>query len=281
MDQKLYATNAAFVPLLSQKLMALASLEAHESVLDFGCGDGVLTKQIQETQVSGRVVGIDNQEDMIAAARRLGIVDARLVSAQNLRDEADLQKNEFDVVITNAVLHWIPDLANMDDPYILKAIAKALKPTGRFVGEFGAFQNINEIVSTICLSLIHHGVSPTTIRNDIMPFFFPTDKAWTSILENAGFKVEFVESEARLTLLPGKVSAWAETFLERYVSCRLMIDKKIERQSLIRDRFLVYAGDKREAVLRDLDTVMEITNMDEQGRYYAGYRRIRFVATIR
>lgn len=215
MDQKLYAKNASFVPKLTQKVMALADLQPHESVLDFGCGDGVLTKHIQASQ-TGRVVGIDNQADMIEAARVAGITDARLVSAQQLKDEADLQQADFDVVFTNAVLHWIPELQDKEDPTILRSILKALKPSGRFVGEFGAFTNCHEIVATLCLSMLHHGVPLQTVQK-ISPFFFPTDEGWQALLENAGFTVRHIESEARVTLLPGKVSDWARTFLERYV----------------------------------------------------------------
>lgn len=213
MDQKLYAKNASFVPQMSQKVLALAKIEVHEAVLDFGCGDGVITKHLQDSQ-QGRVVGIDNQEDMVAAALALGVTDARVVSAQKLHQETDLQQNGFDVVFTNAVLHWIPDIANKDDPYILKSIARALKPRGRFVGEFGAFANISEILAAVCVSLIHHGVSVEQIKEQT-PFFFPTNEDWKDILDNAGFVVQFIESEARVTPLPGKVSDWAETFLER------------------------------------------------------------------
>lgn len=217
MDQKLYEKNAAFVPQLSQKVLALAAIKPHESVLDFGCGDGILTKTIQASQQGvARVVGIDDQTDMIEAAQqKAGIKDARVVSVQELKNESDLQRNEFDVVFTNAVLHWIPDLSDTQNPYILHSIARALKPDGRFVGEFGGFANISEILSTVCLSLIHHGVPSKTIKEEVMPFFFPTDDAWRAILQNAGFKVHVIESEARVTLLPGKVSAWAATFLER------------------------------------------------------------------
>lgn len=214
MDQKLYAKNAAFVPKLSQRLLALAAIQPHEAVLDFGCGDGVLTKILQDAATTGRVVGIDNQEDMIEAARAAGIRDARVISAQELHAHDDLQQAEFDVVLTNAVLHWIPEIGNHQDPYILGSIAKAMKANGRFVGEFGGFSNISEILATIIASLLHHGVSLEAIKQ-VRPFYFPLDEEWKDTLERAGFRVQHIESEARVTQLPGKVSAWAQTFLER------------------------------------------------------------------
>lgn len=111
MDQKLYAKHAAFVPKLTQRLLDLAALQSHESVLDLGCGDGVLTRVIQESRdASVNVVGIDNQEDMIEAARAAGVRDARVISAQDLHAHEDLQRHEFDVVLTNAVLHWVPEV---------------------------------------------------------------------------------------------------------------------------------------------------------------------------
>lgn len=246
------------MPKLTQRLLHLADLKPHESVLDLGCGDGVLTKGLQDTQ--SRVVGIDNQQDMVQAARKAGVIDVRCIRAQDLQDQADLQREDFDVVFTNAVLHWIPDLRDGENPTILTAVLKALKPGGRFVGEFGAFLNVSEILGVLFTSMIHHGVSITTIRDEVMPFFFASEKEWRALLEHAGFNVLHVETETRPTVLPGKISHWVETFLERY---------------------LAQLGKERKAVLAELDSVLELTNRDEEGTYYANYRRIRFVATKR
>ena len=242
MDQKKYQQNAAFVPKLTQKLLALAQLQSGETILDLGCGDGVLTKELQRHH---SVIGIDNQEDMVAAAKQAG-VDARLVPVSQLAEQAF---GPFDVVLTNAVLHWIPDIEQH-----LTAIHDKIKPGGRFVGEFGAFMNIAEILGIVITSMLHHGADMSVIKS-ITPFYFPTDDVWRSALERSGFRVGSVESEARVTQLPGKVSDWAETFLERYL---IHVD--------------------RAAVLHDLDTVTDLTSRDESGRFYANYRRIRFVA---
>lgn len=46
-------------------------------------------------------------------------------------------KNEFDVVFSNAVFHWISD-----HDTLLKNVHKVLKPQGLLVCEFGAAGNI-------------------------------------------------------------------------------------------------------------------------------------------
>ncbi len=45
--------------------------------------------------------------------------------------------NEFDAVFSNAALHWM-----LDPAAVVKAVAKALRPGGRFVAEMGGKGNI-------------------------------------------------------------------------------------------------------------------------------------------
>lgn len=240
MDAKLYAEHAAFVPELTARLLEIAQLKPEESVLDLGCGDGVLTERLAKTQ--SKVVGIDNQDDMVAAAKARG-VDARLMSIY------DLDAGQYDVVLTNAVLHWVDmDIA------VLNKIKNSLNDGGRFVGEFGAFMNVSEIMGIVMTSMLHHGFTIQEIKA-IRPFYFPTDSAWRTLLEEAGFKVDLIESEARVTRLPGTVSDWARTFLSRYIK-----------------------GTKEESILRDLDSVSCLISANEFGEFHANYRRLRFSA---
>src|SRR5215467_8502965 len=66
-----YAKNARFVTDLGAPVFELLAPQPGESILDLGCGDGVLTKKIAE--VGCRVVGLDSSREFCVAARRLGI----------------------------------------------------------------------------------------------------------------------------------------------------------------------------------------------------------------
>lgn len=74
-----------------------------------------------------QVVGLDQSEDLVAAARARGI-DARCFPAEELQDV-----EEYDAIFSNAALHW------MDNDKVIPRVHRALKSPGRFVGEFGGF----------------------------------------------------------------------------------------------------------------------------------------------
>src|SRR5215510_9970734 len=119
-----YAQNAGFVPALGEPVLELLAPAPGERILDLGCGDGVLTKRLVDA--GANVTGVDHSPEMIAACRALGL-DAKVVDATSLPFDA-----EFDAVFTNATLHWVkahPERA-------VTGVFRALKPGGRFVGEF-------------------------------------------------------------------------------------------------------------------------------------------------
>ena len=61
-----YARNAAFVPALAADLLDVLEPRPGESMLDLGCGDGVLTAQIAARGAG--VVGVDSSPSMVALA---------------------------------------------------------------------------------------------------------------------------------------------------------------------------------------------------------------------
>ena len=64
-------------------------------------------------------------------------------------DGQNLQlKAEFDAVLTNAALHWMkqPDA-------VIQGVRQALKPGGRFVGEFGGQGNVSAIETALHTAL--------------------------------------------------------------------------------------------------------------------------------
>src|SRR5690606_32972475 len=100
-----------------------------ERILDLGCGDGALSARIAEA--GAQLVAVDSSDVLLAAARARGL-DARLMDAQSLTFAG-----EFDAVFSNAALHWMPD-----HDAVLAGVVRALRPGGRFVGEFGGHGNV-------------------------------------------------------------------------------------------------------------------------------------------
>ncbi|MBF6191752.1 MULTISPECIES: trans-aconitate 2-methyltransferase [Nocardia] len=76
-------------------------------VVDLGCGPGHLTEVLARRWPGARVQALDSSPEMVAAARDRGL-DATLGSVQDWRPSA-----QTDVVICNAVLHWVPEHADL------------------------------------------------------------------------------------------------------------------------------------------------------------------------
>jgi len=129
-----YAHKGRFVTELARPAVDLLAPKRGERILNLGCGDGVLTEEIAASGAD--VLGADLSEELLAAAAAKG------VKVQRVDGHALPFKGEFDAV--NAVLHWMrrPKL-------VIAGVHRALKPRGRFVGEFGGHGNVAAIVTAI------------------------------------------------------------------------------------------------------------------------------------
>lgn|GEM_PF-161747 len=75
-------------------------------VLDLGCGPGTQTAELAGRWPAARVVGLDNSEAMLAAAKPLEIPGRLEFVLGDLRTWAPAEP--VDVVVTNATLQWVP-----------------------------------------------------------------------------------------------------------------------------------------------------------------------------
>ena len=190
-----YARVGAFVPALGAAALDLLDPQPGEHILDVGCGDGTLTMQIRERGAD--VVGIDNSESMIAAARARGL-DVRLM------DAADLKFSEaFDAVFSNATLHWI-----LAKNRAARAIWFALKPGGRFAGEMGGEGNLAQLRKALDEVLVLRGYGPPTYAAN----WYPAVEEFVAVYEAAGFRDIDARLVERPTPLEHGVAAWVTVF---------------------------------------------------------------------
>jgi trans-aconitate methyltransferase len=126
------------------RLIAELQLKGTERILDLGCGDGALTAQLASLVRQGHVVGIDSSPSMIDAARRQAQPNLTFALCDI---NALAWEGEFDLVFSNATLHWVLDHHNL-----LRRVFRSLKEHGvlrcNFAAE-GNCSNLNRIVRQV------------------------------------------------------------------------------------------------------------------------------------
>lgn len=189
-----YSEHAAFVAELAVDVLELLAASKGERILDLGCGDGRLTKFLQEQGCE--MFGIDGSPEMIEKTQQLGLACA-------VMDGHSLSFNsEFDAVFSNAALHWMTRPKD-----VVVGMYAALKPGGRMVVEFGGKGNTHKIMTAISETLAESGEPDYEL-----PWYFPDEEAYSSILNEAGFAVEQIELVNRPTPLESGMRKWLELF---------------------------------------------------------------------
>ncbi len=126
------------------ELIRRMEIRGDEHLLDIGCGDGKITAVLSSLLPEGRVLGIDASSEMIDFARKRYPKERYPNLSWEVVDASRLPFNgEFDVVFSNACLHWIPDQRP-----VLTGIERSLRPGGRVYlrmrgrGELGRLEMI-------------------------------------------------------------------------------------------------------------------------------------------
>jgi len=240
-DPERYARNARFVADLGAPVVELLASRAGERILDLGCGDGALTAKLAAMRCD--VIGVDGSAAQVEAARKLGL-DARVMDGENLSFVS-----EFDAVFSNAALHWM-----RNPEAVIAGVWRALRPAGRFVGEFGGHGCVAKIRKALVDALNLRG----TDGEAAVPWYFPTVEEYSARLKKAGFSTDYIALIPRPTPLPGDVTGWLETFGESFTACLPPSERP------------AYIAEVREALLPELS--------DAGGKWTADYVRLRFAA---
>jgi len=237
-----YARVGGFVAELGGVAVDLLDPQPGERILDVGCGEGALTRKIVERGAA--VVGVDNSESMVEAARAAGL-DARLLAAEDMDFDA-----EFDAAFSNAALHWM-----LAKEKVAAAIFRALKPGGRFAGEMGGHGNIAILRTGIRAELEERGY-PVPAED---PQWYATSGQFESVYSAAGFAGIEARLIPRPTPLKAGVAAWVKTFRAGWL-----------------DAAQVPEGE-RDEVAAAIERRLEPQLLAPDGSWTADYVRLRFI----
>ncbi len=170
-----YATHSKGQAVWARELIGKIGLRGDETMLDIGCGDGKITDELAR-RTSGDVVGIDLSPEMIAYAQTAfpGPVFRRM-DVQALRFEA-----RFDVVFSNAALHWVPD-----HDAVVRGIYRALKPGGKALLQMGGRGNAADVFAAFEQIRPEYAIY---FDGFVSPYAFCAPEAYETWLAAAGFK---------------------------------------------------------------------------------------------
>lgn len=171
-----YLRDFSFVPRYGEDVLNLLNVHAGSRVIDLGCGNGMLAKRLSEMGLN--VTGIDASEEMLGIARSC-YPELTFIRSDALNFTVD---EPVDAVFSNAVFHWID---KDKQPILLRQINRALKHGGELVCEFGGKG---------CAAKVHKALRQSFRKRGLeyaFSFYFPTISEYTTLLEQAGFKVVY------------------------------------------------------------------------------------------
>ena len=191
-----------------KELLSKIKFKGNEKVLDIGCGDGKLTASIVQKVPQGFVIGIDSSEDMINLAKKNfpAEIYPNLIFIVKDARKIDFEE-EFDIVFSNACLHWI-----VDHLPILEKIKRSLKSSGKIFLQMGGKGNAAGIVE-ILEYLIRNKKWAKFFKNFSFPYGFYSDKEYKEWLRIVGFKIKRVEliEKDMVHEDEGKFASWIRT----------------------------------------------------------------------
>jgi trans-aconitate 2-methyltransferase len=104
-------------------LMGMLESSTSPNLVDLGCGTGELTQTLHRTLKAAKTVGIDNSPAMLERAKTF---EEAGLTFETGTLEAFAADHAYDVIFSNAALHWCPD-----HPELFERLSKALKPGGQ------------------------------------------------------------------------------------------------------------------------------------------------------
>jgi len=247
-DGKKYEKSSKHQREWGDKLVKELDLKGNETILDLGCGNGLITGELAERVPHGKVVGIDSSPSMIETAKlhKTGNMEFRLLDINEMNFD-----NEFDVVFSNATLHWI-----LDHEKLLKKIYRGLKPNGFMRIQFAADGNCSNLIEVL-REVMDLPQFSSYFRGFTWPWYMPKVEEYEKLLSHTKFR---------------NYKVWGEN-ADRYFRDEKLMIGWIEQPSIV--PFLAVLPENMKKLFRDLVVEKMIKRTKQpDGTCFETFRRI-------
>ncbi|OGC14010.1 methyltransferase type 11 [candidate division WOR-1 bacterium RIFOXYB2_FULL_36_35] len=252
-DGKKYKAASAHQKEWGSKLISEFNFKGNERVLDLGCGDGAITAQLAKLLPYGKVLGIDSSKSMIETSGNSYKSDNLTFKLKDIND-IDFN-NDFDLVFSNATLHWIKDHFKL-----LNKVYKALKTNGVVRFNFAADGNCSHFFKVI-KEVMALDKYINYFKNFEWPWFMPTIEEYQALANKMPFKEEKV---------------WGENADRVFPDVDSMV-KWVDQPSLV--PLLVYVDKKdKESFRNEVVNRMIKETIQNDGKCFETFRRVNFFA---
>ena len=129
----------------ARKIILSNTWNKKEIIMDAGCGSGRITKILSNLVPLGKVYAIDMDENMIKKAKDnlKDFKNVKVIQSNLLDINFNNIRSKFNIVFSNAVLHWI-----LDHYRIFKNFYEFLFSDGQLLIQCGGYGNLEKAIST-------------------------------------------------------------------------------------------------------------------------------------
>lgn len=251
-DCKKYEKASSHQKEWGERIIEELALQGTERILDLGCGDGTLTVRLSMLVPNGEVVGIDASRGMIEAAKPKQKANLSFL----LMDINDLRiDKKFDVVFSNATLHWV-----RDHERLFSSVQRVLCSGGVARFNFAGDGNCSYFFKVIRESMALSGFAKY-FEEFTWPWYMPTVEDYKTLVKGAGFH---------------SAEVWGEN-ADRYFPDTTALIEWVDQPSLV--PFITCVAEQDKAGFRDfvVKRMIEET-IQADGTCFETFRRINLLA---